>query len=88
MVKRLTEMNRRGFLTACSAAATVLVPSMRGSGSPDPRSKTELMVPRELAALLNRNGPPARPRALWTCERQLPVCRRTPPSSFTVVAAR
>jgi hypothetical protein len=53
MTRCLTEMNRRGFLTSCSAAATALVPSMRGSDSPDPWSKTELMEPRELATLLN-----------------------------------
>jgi len=54
MVRRFIDVSRRSFLlTLCSAAWIGLTPSARGDDSPDPWSKTELMEPRELAALMN-----------------------------------
>ena len=57
MTRCLCEINRRGFLLAsCSAGATVLEPGLRGTDTPDPWSKKELMEPQELATLLNGHG--------------------------------
>ena len=50
-------MNRRTFLSvSCSAASIALARNAPGDDSQDPWSKTELMEPQELAALLNSHG--------------------------------
>jgi hypothetical protein len=51
MIERnVSRMNRRGFLTSCTAAAVLIVRTARGGETPgDPWSQSELIEPADLA---------------------------------------